>query len=106
MVIRDVINLGWNFAGHFNHSMKGNKLLREKQAYTVLPNQHIFQEVLTRWDSTYLMLQKLLEHQLTLHKFSSVSKLGIEAPLGSAQWDMIALNPIYFKTFHECHQPT
>lgn len=89
MVMRDDINSGRKIAGHFNHSVNGNKLLRNKQAYIGLPLTSSSRMFLPG-RIQHLMLEKLLEQQLALHELSRVSKFGIRATLVSAQWGMTA----------------
>lgn len=62
-------------------------LLRDKQTYTLC----LLQDVPPRWNST----------DLALHKLSRVSEIGTEAPLGCAQWDIVAHIKLVLKPFKD-----
>ncbi|XP_078539863.1 zinc finger BED domain-containing protein 6-like [Lissotriton helveticus] len=46
---------------HFNHSFKARKELRRKQNERRMPAKALIQEVATRWNSTFYMLERLHE---------------------------------------------
>lgn len=81
----DLLRAARKAAGHFNRSIKGNKLLREKQTYAGIPQDHFILDVSMRWNSTYLTLEKLLKQQRALYKVARVGETGVEAPLNSGQ---------------------
>ena len=52
--------------GHFNHSAKSSYLLKQKQ-YDLKHKQHrLIQSVATRWNSSYCMMERILEQQQPL----------------------------------------
>ena len=60
---------------HFNHSSKSSYLLKEKQSNLGHKQHSLIQDVITRWNSAYYMIKRMLEQQqplcatlLELHK--------------------------------------
>jgi len=49
--------------GHFNHSSKSSYLLKQKQYELKHKQHHLIQFVATRWNSTYYMMERMLEQQ-------------------------------------------
>ena len=47
--------------GHFKHSVVAMTGLRGKQIQLDIPQHHLIQDVATRWNSTYFMLDRLAE---------------------------------------------
>lgn len=52
---------------HFNHSSKSSNILREKQRDLKHDEQCLIQSVLTRWNSAYYMLERILKQQQPLY---------------------------------------
>ncbi|XP_078514398.1 zinc finger BED domain-containing protein 6-like [Lissotriton helveticus] len=80
---------------HFNHSFKGRKLLRVIQQEHRLPVKALIQEVPTRWNSTYFMLERLFEQYIPLNAYVMSRRLGDPTVNLKAltiemwQWDLI-----------------
>ena len=55
-----------NLVTHFHHSAKSTHLLKEKQRGLKHPSHSLVQQVTTRWNSAYYMLQRVLEQQQPL----------------------------------------
>jgi len=51
---------------HFNHSSKSSYLLKKKQQDLNHKENHLIQEVPTRWNSAFYMVQRVLEQQQPL----------------------------------------
>ena len=51
---------------HFNHSSKSTYLLKQKQDNLHHPHHSLIQDVTTRWNSAYYMVQRVLEQQQPL----------------------------------------
>ena len=51
---------------HFNHSSKSTYLLNQKQINLNLPQHSLIQDVSTRWNSTYYMVEQVVEQQQAL----------------------------------------
>ena len=50
-------------AGHFHRSPKASAKLREKQQQLGLPVHKLLNDYITRWGSTYAMLNQFIEQQ-------------------------------------------
>jgi len=48
---------------HYNHSNLSTERLNQTQKRLNLPNHRLIQMVETRWNSVYLMLQRILEQK-------------------------------------------
>ena len=55
-----------NLVTHFHHSPRSTHLLKEKQGDLKHPSHSLVQQVATRWNSAYYMLQRILEQQQPL----------------------------------------
>ncbi|XP_053154471.1 zinc finger BED domain-containing protein 4-like [Hemicordylus capensis] len=98
---RELIESCWKIAAHFHRSIKGSKLLREKQVEVGVKQQPLVQDMGTRWTSTYLMLQRLSEQQRAVHEVSSVGEIGIGRMLSEQEWDTISQLVVVLKPFLE-----
>uniref|UniRef100_A0A7M4F2J3 BED-type domain-containing protein n=1 Tax=Crocodylus porosus TaxID=8502 RepID=A0A7M4F2J3_CROPO len=88
-------------AGYFHRSVKGGKMLRDKQAELNIPQHKIMQDVETRWNSTYLMLERLMEQQKAIHEMALLGEIGISGPFNRAEWDTISQILVVLKPFLE-----
>ncbi|XP_067318476.1 zinc finger BED domain-containing protein 4-like [Anolis sagrei] len=64
-------------AGFFHRSTKSAKLLHDRQTLECLPQHRLLQDVSTRWNSTYMMLERIVEPQRAVHAVS----LSVAAPI-------------------------
>ncbi|XP_065650271.1 zinc finger BED domain-containing protein 6-like [Hydra vulgaris] len=62
----DAIAVFRALAGHFHHSSSAVSKLKEIQSQLKLPEHKIFQDVSTRWSSTYYMLERFIEQKKTI----------------------------------------
>ena len=53
--------------GHFKHSALATASLRQKQEQMNVPKHHLIQDVVTRWNSTFPMFQRLLEQRWVVY---------------------------------------
>jgi len=53
--------------GHFKHSSNAMAALKQMQKHTNIPENHLIQDVTTRWDSTYQMFELLEEQRWTIY---------------------------------------
>ena len=51
--------------GHFKHSAVSMTALKEKQQQMNIPQHHLIQDVATRWNSTYFMMDSIIHDALT-----------------------------------------
>ena len=52
--------------GHFHHSVKSTNILRQKQKDLHYPESSLSQDVATRWNSAYFMVESILKQQQPL----------------------------------------
>ena len=53
--------------GHFKHSAISMTALKEKQQQMNIPQHHLIQDVATRWNSTYFMMERLLKQRWSIY---------------------------------------
>ncbi|XP_029458251.1 zinc finger BED domain-containing protein 4-like [Rhinatrema bivittatum] len=100
-VLKQLIEKCRKIAEHFNCSVKSGKQLRERQIAVGAPLHNLVQDVPTRWNSTYLMLERFSEQQTPLHDLAVASEIGLESPLGCQDWTNIAQMVHVLKPFKE-----
>ncbi|XP_029443887.1 zinc finger BED domain-containing protein 4-like isoform X2 [Rhinatrema bivittatum] len=86
IILNDLIERCRKISRHFNQSVTGGQQLRQKQVLVGAPLNNLIQDVDTKWTSTYLMLQRLLEQQTPLHELSLEAEIGLDHPLGHQDW--------------------
>ena len=53
--------------GHFKHSAVSMTALKKKQQQMNISQHHPFQDVSTSWNSTYFMMERLLEQRWSIY---------------------------------------
>lgn len=69
--VSDLIALSRKTVGHFKHSSSAQSRLSALQQELGLPNHHLIQDVSTRWNSTYLMFDRLTEQKRAINIYVS-----------------------------------
>ncbi|KAJ8048482.1 Zinc finger BED domain-containing protein 4 [Holothuria leucospilota] len=83
--VGDMLAIARRIAGHFNHSPLAHHRLKELQTKHELPEHHIIQDVPTRWNSSFYMLERILEQKNALVEYGSL----YDIPLMTAnQWNL------------------
>ena len=86
--VLDMIKSAKAIVAFFHRSIKATEKLNELQAQLKLPAQKIITDFPTRWNSTYYILQRLLEQKATMTvKCSSTG--GPQASLSVSEWSML-----------------
>lgn len=85
--IKDVLAIGRRIVGHFKHSQLAYSCLQSMQDQFGTPMKRFQQDVSTRWNSTYYMLQSLFAQKRVLAAYSADHKLP--ATFTSHQWVLI-----------------
>ncbi|XP_053307096.1 uncharacterized protein LOC128469301 [Spea bombifrons] len=88
-------------AGHFHRSVKATKQLREEQEKASLPEHHLLQDVVTRWNSTLEMMERILEQQQALQSMSSEQDIGVSRPLDKGEWAIMEQVVAVLKPFKD-----
>ncbi|KAI2645826.1 Zinc finger BED domain-containing protein 4 [Labeo rohita] len=79
--IADAIAVGRKIVGHFKHSALAYSRLEDIQGQLSQPIKRLQQDVQTRWNSTYYMLQSLIEQKRVLGVYVSEHELPTVAIL-------------------------
>ena len=78
---------------HFKHSVVATTALREQQITMNVPQHSLLQEVATRWNSTYLMYERLAEERWAIYavihddQVTPTNKHYLD--LTPEQWDLL-----------------
>ena len=91
--------------GHFKHSEQACRHLTHYQNCLKVPNHCMIQDVGTRWNSTFLMLQRAAEQRMAINLYS-LERKGIDT-LSNTEWEhlervVLVLKPFYDATFDIC----
>ena len=62
-----VTALARKVVGHFKHSVVATIALKEKQQQMNVPQHHLIQDVTTRWNSAYFMMERLLGQRWAIY---------------------------------------
>ena len=65
--LNQLSSLARKLVGHFKHSALAATALRQKQEQMNVPKHHLIQDVVTRWNSSFLMFQRLLEQRWVVY---------------------------------------
>lgn len=61
--VSDLISAARKIVAHFKHSSLKCERLRDAQTELTLPQHSLLQDVTTRWNSSYYMLERLFEQK-------------------------------------------
>ena len=99
-----ICEIGRKIVAHFNYSTKSFKLFNSIQKSHHLAENVLFQDNNTRWNSSYLMLQRLLDNEAALIEYASTTAPDSYVTFSHAQWKIIAKVCVVLKKFHELTQ--
>ncbi|XP_053158012.1 zinc finger BED domain-containing protein 4-like [Hemicordylus capensis] len=93
-------------AAFFHRSKKGRRKLKERQVELGLPEHLIPQDVPTRWNSTFLLLQRLQEQEPAIHGLAKRNGLEV-CDLSTQDWVLVSevvltLEPFFVATNSLC----
>ena len=84
--VKDLIATCRKIVGHFKHSSSATARLKELQSQLSLPKHQLIQDVSTRWNSTFFMLERLLEQRQAMVLYSAENPLENLLP---NQWEVM-----------------
>lgn len=84
--VTDMITVAKKIVGHFNHSSLAYYKLKKIQADLQMPEKQLIQDTTTRWNSTYFLLERLLEQKRCISLYCSENDLG---NLSANQWSLL-----------------
>lgn len=87
-MVSDIVAICSRMITHFNHSALATSKLIEIQKQLDLPQHKLLQNVITRWNSTYYMLERVLEQKQALVMYSS-DCTTFTVP-SSVQWQLMS----------------
>lgn len=98
--LNDAITIAKKIVGHFNHSSLAYYNLKKIQEELQLPIKRLKQDIPTRWNSTFYLLERLLEQKraISLYCVDVESKL---VNLNQNQWNLIENCVSILKPFEE-----
>ena len=85
-------------AGHFNRSPLAHHRLATLQEKHNLRKHHIIQDVATRWNSSFYMLQRILEQKNALVEYASLYDIPV---MTANQWKLASTLVTTLKRFEE-----
>lgn len=97
--VSDAIAGARKIVGHFKHSPSSYSSLEDIQRELQTPVKRLQQDVKTRWNSTFYMIQSMLEQKRALSAFAADHELP--ATLTANQWALLEKTVIVLSPFEE-----
>uniref|UniRef100_A0A8C5MY44 BED-type domain-containing protein n=1 Tax=Leptobrachium leishanense TaxID=445787 RepID=A0A8C5MY44_9ANUR len=85
--IADAVGVGRKIIGHFKHSNLAYSRLQDIQIQLGQPVKRLQQDVPTRWNSTFYMLQSLIEQKRAFGVYASEYELPVT--ISANQWNLM-----------------
>lgn len=99
VIVKNIITKCRKIVGHFKKSEQASRYLNRFQETCSLPKHTLVQDVETRWNSTYLMLERLSEQRSAINLYM-VERGGIETPTVD-EWEIIKNLVVVLKSFYQ-----
>lgn len=96
--VTDMLSVSRKIVGHFKHSSLACLKLKTIQEDLGLPRKKLHQDVITRWNSTFYMLESLLEQKRAITVYCSENNLN---NLTSNQWTLLEATINLLRPFEE-----
>lgn len=74
--------------GHFKHSNKAFGRLKEIQQFLEIPVHSLLQEVTVRWNSAFMMAQRLVEKKEAINRYA-LEEGDLSLTLLGKEWDIL-----------------
>jgi len=88
--VADLVNESRKMVGHFKHSSSATTRLHAIQKDISLPVHQLTQDVPTRWNSTYMMLERLTEQKRAVNLYLTEADNAKHLGLTTYQWTLMA----------------
>lgn len=88
--LSNILALCRKLVGHFKHSTKACKMLKAAQIASSVPEHRLIQDEPTRWDSTYLMISRLVEQRYALKYLVEELNYSLPVEINSQQWKQLS----------------
>lgn len=94
--IKQIVEKASKIVGHFKHSTLATNALKEKQKLLDIPLLKLLQCNKTRWNSTYIMLDRLIKNRTALmnvlaDRNVTNQRFAVESELSEVEWSKIEL---------------
>lgn len=99
--VANVVGTARRLVGHYHHSVLAKKSLTKAQNDLNIPQHCLIQDEPTRWDSTYLMLERLCEQRRALALACQSLSLGHGMELTNQDWELAEILLKILKLFWE-----
>lgn len=87
--VKDMVSISRKIVGHFSHSTNAMKKLQIAQEEHNVPRHVLIQDVPTRWDSTYMMLNRLNEQRIAVQAVLPNLNIPLARDLNTQQWILL-----------------
>ena len=96
--IKDILKKSKSIVGHFSQSSNAARELLELQAEYELPKHRLLQDVTTRWNSTKIMFERLLEQKPAVNAYCCDHNLPFITP---REWELMGTLVKILAVFHD-----
>lgn len=100
--ISDILAAARRIVGHFKHSQVAYTRLHELQVQLGQPQKRLQQDIATRWNSSFYMLQSLVEQKRTISAYAAEYELP--CTLTNNQWKLAENMMVLLAPFEELTQ--
>ena len=97
-LVNDMLAISRRIAVHFNRSPLAHHRLQSLQDKHNLKKHLVIQDIFTRWNSSFYMLQRLLEQKLALVEYASLYDIPV---MTANQWKLASTLVSILKQFEE-----
>ena len=84
--VQELLRAARKLVGHYKHSTVSFQTLKQMQAQLGVPQHTLLQDVSTRWNSSFYMLQRLIEQRTAL--LASGAECACMIELRAQQWNL------------------
>lgn len=97
--VSDALANGRKIVAHFKHSPLATTRLAEIQEDLKMPTKCLHQDIATRWNSTYYMVESLLKHKRSISAYGADHDLPVT--LTANQWALLEKTITVLAPFEE-----